>query len=152
MIDWRLAYAKKWLINFYLTRTFPPGKPKFPVIDLNTFDYPKQLLDFIGPKSWLLFNLLNLKEERLDWLQAPVSFWEKMFGYRRVKIIVRSLEVVNDCAEWAIKLITDYKEATASVEEQEFLLQVVEDYRKKLMLLKSLAYLSVNVFCLPIQM
>jgi hypothetical protein len=68
---------------------------------------------------------LNLKEERLDWLQAPVSFWEKMFGYQRVKIIVRSLEVVNDCAERAIKLITDFKEATASVEEQKFLLQVV---------------------------
>ena len=61
------------LLSYTRPRTFPPGKPKFPVIDLNTIDNPKQLLDFIGPKSWLLFNLLNLKEERLDWLQAPVS-------------------------------------------------------------------------------
>ncbi len=30
-----------------------------------------------------------------------------------------TIEVVNDCAERAIKLITDFKEATASVEEQE---------------------------------
>ena len=46
------------------------------------------------------------------------SIWLNLM-YQRVKIIVRSLEVVNDCAERAIKLITDFKEATASVEEQE---------------------------------
>jgi hypothetical protein len=87
----KFLFFNRKLLSYTRPRTFPPGKPKFPVIYLNTIDYPKQLLDFIGSKSWLLFNLLNLKEERLDWLQAPVSFWENMFGYRRVKIIVRSL-------------------------------------------------------------
>ena len=42
-----------------------------------------------------------------------------------------AFEVVNDCAERAIKIITDFKDATINVEEQEFLLQVVEEYRKK---------------------
>ena len=36
----------------------------------------------------------------------------------------------NDCAEKAIKMITDFKDATANVEETEYLLQVVEDHRK----------------------
>jgi hypothetical protein len=30
----------------------------------------------------------------------------------------------------AIKMITDFKDAIATVEEQEYLLKVVEDYRK----------------------
>lgn len=71
--------------------------------------------------------MLNVKDERLNWILATVPLWEKMFGYRKIKIIFRSLEVVNDCAERAIKLITDFKEAAASVEEQEFLMQVVEE-------------------------
>lgn len=67
----------------------------------------------------------------LDWLQVPVIFWEKMSGYMKLKEIVSAFEVVNDCAERAIKMITDFKDATANVEEQEYLLQVVEDYRKR---------------------
>ncbi|KZS07754.1 Uncharacterized protein APZ42_028464 [Daphnia magna] len=54
-----------------------------------------------------------------------------MSGYRKLKEIVSAFEVVNDCAERAIKMITDFKDATTNVEEQEFLLQVVEEYRKR---------------------
>jgi len=67
----------------------------------------------------------------LDWMQVPVVYWGKMSGYRKLKEIVSAFEVVNDCAERAIKMITDFKDATTNVEEQEFLLQVVEEYRKK---------------------
>lgn len=64
-------------------------------------------------------------------MHAPVQYWDKMLGYKKIKIIVRSFEVVNDCAERAIKMITDFKDATQSVEDQEYLLQVVEDHRKR---------------------
>ncbi|KAK4013808.1 hypothetical protein OUZ56_026361 [Daphnia magna] len=50
-----------------------------------------------------------------------------MSGYRKLKEIVSAFEVVNDCAERAIKMITDFKDATTNVEEQEFLLQILED-------------------------
>ena len=54
----------------------------------------------------------------------------------KLKEIFSAFEVVNDCAERTIKMITHFKDATANVEEQyksesEYLLQVVEDYRKR---------------------
>jgi hypothetical protein len=121
----------KQLLTFNRSKDFPPGKPKFPLINPDEIDYPNQLNLFVGAKSWLLFNLLNIDGEMLDWMQVPVVYWEKMSGYRKLKEIVSAFEVVNDCAERAIKMITDFKDATTNVEEQEFLLQVVEEYRKK---------------------
>ena len=124
------------LISFPRPINFPTSKPKFPSIDLDSIRYPQQLTTFIGRRSWLLFHLLQLKDEKLDWMMAPVKFWGKMVGYRKVRTIVRAFEVVNDCAERAIKMITDFKESTATVDEQEYLIQVVEDYRRKIDLSK----------------
>lgn len=39
------------------------------------------------------------------------------------------MEVVNDCAERAVKLITDFKDVVGNVEEQNYLFQVVEQHR-----------------------
>ena len=38
---------------------FPPGKPKFPAMNLFT-DNP-ELHTFVGPKSWLLFHKLEIE-------------------------------------------------------------------------------------------
>ena len=89
-------------------------------------EFPDQLISFIGPKSWLLFNLLNLHDEQLDWMQAPIDCWENMVGYKKIEGIVRSLEVVNDCAERAVKLISDFKDVVVNVSDQEYLFQVVQ--------------------------
>jgi hypothetical protein len=41
-------------------------------------DFPRQLITFLGPRSWLLFYLLELKEEQLDWMHSTsVDNWEK---------------------------------------------------------------------------
>ncbi len=50
-----------------------------------------------------------------------------MSGYMKLKEIISAYEVVNDCAERTIKIIADFKDAIANVEEQEYLLQVLED-------------------------
>ena len=47
---------------------------------------------------------------------------------KELKEIFSAFEVVNDCAERTIKMITHFKDATANVEEQGYLLQVLEDY------------------------
>jgi hypothetical protein len=121
----------KQLLTFNRSKDIPPGKPKFPLINPDEIDYPNQLNLFVGAKSGLLFNSLNIDGDMLVWMQVPVVNCEKMSGYHKLKEIVSAFEVVNDCAERAIKMITDFKDATINVEEQEFLLQVVEEYRKR---------------------
>jgi predicted DNA-binding transcriptional regulator AlpA len=105
-------------------------KPKFPKFDQLLIDFPRKLITFLGPRSWLLFDLLNLKEEQLDWMHSTsVDSWEKMTGYKTTEKIVRSLEVVNDCAERGIKLVSDFKDVCKDVKEQEALFQVIENHR-----------------------
>lgn len=87
---------------------FAPQKPVFPKINPEHIEYPDQLVTLVGPRSWLLFHLLNSREEKLDWMQAPVECWEKMSGYTTVETIVRNFKVTNDSAERNIKLLQDY--------------------------------------------
>ena len=108
---------------------FEARKPVFPKINPMAIDYPNQLISFIGPRSWLFFNLLKLREEGLDWMQAPITCWNKMNGYNKIEEIVRSMEIVNDCAERGIKLITDFKDVTKNEQQTQYLLQVIEDHR-----------------------
>ena len=41
-------------------------------------------------------------------------------------IFIKSMEVVNDSAERGVKLIGDFKDVTRDIEQQHYLLQVVE--------------------------
>jgi hypothetical protein len=108
---------------------FEPSKPKFPTINPETIEYPDQLLSFLGPNSWLFFHLLNAKDEILDWMKFPVDCWGEATGYDKLKNIARRLEVVNDCAERGVKLISDFKDSVTNTEEQHYLFQVIEQHR-----------------------
>ena len=117
------------LLSFPRPKTFSPGKPKFPSLKFDSIiTYPDQLLNFVGSRSWLLFLSLKLTEEDFDWMHTEVENWEKMSGYKKIEGIVRSFEVVNDCAERAVKLISDFKDVVVNVKEQEYLFQVIEDH------------------------
>ncbi len=59
-----------------------------------------------------------------------------MTDYREIRDFVRQLEVVNDCAERGIKLISDFKDICQSEEQQAFLFQVVENHRVSMASLK----------------
>lgn len=118
------------LLSFPLPKSFVPGKPKFPDITSTTLiDYPDQFLSFVGSRIWLLFVSLNLTDEHFDWMHTEVENWEKMSGYRKIDEIVRSFEVVNDCAERAVKLITDFKDVVVDVDDQDYLFQVIKNHR-----------------------
>ena len=88
------------------------------------------LVKCVGRRSWLLFHLLEKRE--LDWLHASAENWENTVGYCKMEEIVRSFEVVNDCAERGIKLIADFKDATKDKEPEQYLLQVIERHRRNL--------------------
>ena len=62
------------------------------------------LANFIGERSWLLFQRL---ETDTDWLYTPAVEWPQSESYQSFCCAVRSLKVVNDCAERSIKDVTD---------------------------------------------
>ncbi|KZS01856.1 Uncharacterized protein APZ42_001358, partial [Daphnia magna] len=79
VFDRELAeFLRKALVENLLSiprqKRFLPVKPKFQKTGPNdSVEYPDHLIRFIGPNSWLLFDLLKMNEEQLDWMQAPVS-------------------------------------------------------------------------------
>ncbi len=84
---------------------------------------------FLGPRSWFLFDKLNLKENQ-EWLSIPAKYWDGFSGYKIAKYFVESLLTVNDPAERGIKLISELKDCCRDPAEQELLAQVIEDHRK----------------------
>ena len=70
--------------------------------------YPT-LQGMVGPKSWLLFDLLGINGE---WLATPTGQWETDPSYLRMREVVSHLAVVNDAAERGVKDIQDYDNVT----------------------------------------
>ena len=77
------------------------GVPKFPVLTAET-----ELCDLITEESWDFFAVVN--SDPLPWLTKRVSEWESYADYNKVKAFVSTVKVVNDCAERAVALATDY--------------------------------------------
>ena len=112
------------------------GKPSFPNLDENS-----TITSLIGPKSWSLFQILNVDT---NWLMLPPSEWNQYDSYNEVLKFVTSVKTVNDSAERGIKFVTDYISSLTHNENQlQWLLQAVESHRKKL---KSFDKKSLNNF------
>ena len=103
--------------------TIARGIPEFPLITENT-----RIWSCIGAKSWHLFNILNHRE---DWLSEQPNKWQNMAEFKEAQHVVRNIRVVNDAAERAIKLITEYSTKISKDEdEKQALFQVIENHRK----------------------
>ncbi len=112
LFDGKLDWAVKEEMATALLQTqrpaqFPPGKPAFPRQTLETIDNI-QLPQLIGPRSWLLFHLLDADG---DWLNIPPQQWDENQEFKQMSDIVRNLAVVNDAAERGVKDIQDYANA-----------------------------------------
>ena len=116
------------LFSFPRPKVFEQGKPIFPSIGLQVSPIPK-LSSFISKKSWLLFDLLGMKDSQ-DWLQTPVKMWDLFSDYKKLQEYVCNVHVVNDLAERGMHLITEFASKCENKEEREALLQVVEQHRK----------------------
>ena len=67
-----------------------------------------------------------------EFLDKDPEEWESMPHYQRRKQVAKSLKVVNDVAERGVALIQNFNGPLTKHEEQkQYLLQVVEDHRKK---------------------
>ena len=65
--------------------TFPPGNPRLPVVIWPKEGFPS-LSSFVGPRSWLLFDLLKL-DGKNEWLKCPVEMWPNFEAYVTAKKI-----------------------------------------------------------------
>ena len=84
-----------------------------------------KLKDCIGPRSHLLFHLLQVGT---NWLRRPVRTWNTDAEYKRVGEFLQGLQVVNDSAERCIKDITEYANITKDSAYKEDILLVVNDF------------------------
>ena len=106
------------------------GKPTFPSIAWSVEGSAPKLSSFITKKSWLIFDILDLKDPQ-EWMQTPASLWDKFSDYRKFRDFGLNLSVVNDIAERGIKLVSDFIERCRDEGQRQALLQVVEEHRNK---------------------
>ena len=67
-----------------------------------------------------------------EFLQVDPSDWEFQPEYQESKRLVLSLKVINDLAERGVALIQEFNSSlTRNEEQKQYLLQVVENHRKK---------------------
>lgn len=88
----------------------------------------KNINDFISSRTKTFFTRLGIET---SFLESDPSTWQESEAYKAGKRISQHLSVVNDAAERALKLITDYNRSlTYNEEDKQYLLQVVEHYRQ----------------------
>ena len=107
----------KALLQAGRPQEFPPMKPQFKVhLLLNKAHDEPSLHDFIGPRSWLIFDLLDV---RVQWMQYPADQWDTQEEYRRFFDLVNKMIVVNDVAERNVKNVCDYAEYSKDPERRD---------------------------------
>lgn len=100
------------------------GKPRFPTsITLTT-----TLADLVTTDSWYVFHLLQLDPQ---FLTEDVAAWPSSATYQSSLINLRTLNLVNDCAERGVKLSSDFLSSAKGEEHYQNVLQVVEQDRKR---------------------
>ena len=65
----------------------------------------KKLKNFIGPDSWTFFRLFDVEP---TFLYKPVIQWSIDDTFKKLSPIVRATKVVNDSAERALGMITNF--------------------------------------------
>ena len=98
------------------------GKPCFPSLDADT-----SLADLLGHDSWLTVEILKLDVSFLD---LPVFECEETESYSNGLKKIKNIKVLNDSAERAVKLTTDFIDKARSEDHFQNILQVVEKERK----------------------
>lgn len=89
----------------------------------------RDLHDFVTAHTINFFTRFGICS---NFLKEDPLIWNENENYNNAKKFVQlNLNVVNDAAERAVKLIEEYnKVLTKKEEEKQYLLQVVTDYRK----------------------
>ena len=81
----------------------------------------------MGPDSWYMVYLFKLDH---SFLTEAVESWSTNVAYQECCTKLQAVNVVNDCAEWGVKLSSDFLAASKDEEHYQDVLQVVEQDRK----------------------
>ena len=108
-------------------QTFLPMKPLFRTEKLcgKHHDEPK-LSDFIGPRSWLVFDLLNVN---VHWMECAPEKWPLYPEYVRFYNLVRGIICVNDVAGRNVQNVCKYAEYSQDSERRDRVVSVVNSHR-----------------------
>jgi hypothetical protein len=109
-------------------QTFLPMKPMFKIDKLlgKSHDEP-HLRDFVGPRSWLIFDLLNVD---VQWMESSPEDWINYPEYVRFCSLVNGIICVNDVAERNVKNVCDYAEYSKDPERRDRAVMVVNYHRE----------------------
>ena len=102
---------------------FTPGKPAFSMI-LGNDDV--ELWMFIGRRSWLAFEVLNLQ---LNWIGLPTTQWSDDQEFLVMVRIISDLAVVNDTAERGVKDVEVYANVTNDEDQRGKIILVANSHR-----------------------
>ena len=104
-------------------------QPRKPAVDIKSAALAtKMVASFVTPSSKQLFKILDLEA---GFLGKDPANWEDS-SYQAAARVARELQAVNDFAERCEALMQAYNLALTEDEDQrQFLLQVVEDHRKR---------------------
>ena len=120
---------KKAIVDVLQREPFPEDVRRVTPTKCSKFS-DLSLAQFVTQRSLNLFKSLQLSQ---DFLSVAVDTWDKCDDYTASCKIIHALKAVNDCAERAVKLATDFNEVLTKEDKQRQLLyQVIEHYRKLL--------------------
>ena len=129
------AIAEKLLEN-PVPQRFPAGKPSFPHCK---YTMETQVSSLITHRSWLVFHRLGVDDTH--WLHLPSSEWKTNDHFKIFDAFVHQVKVVNDPAERAVQMISEYaSKVTQDEEQRQWMLQCVEDSRKSNPVFSKAAY------------
>lgn len=91
----------------------------------------KELYDFVDASSMTVLKSLQIDIRFM--FDNHVNEWKHLDAYKKTKSIVDSFQVVNDCAERTLKLMTDFNDTLTTKESgKQRVIQVVADNRERL--------------------
>lgn len=129
LFDSRISSESKKMMLAAMNEVAPDHPPKRPRIESAAFLGNRGLEQFCTINSKRLLQNLGLSEE---FLSKDPSEWEDDPSFKAAQQTVRCLAVVNDRAERGVALIQDFnKKLTKGEDQLQFLLQVVNDHRKR---------------------
>ena len=117
---------------------FKFGRPEFPPI-MDESQYPDsawqsgetpKLETFIGPESWFLLDQLGIKDADTEWLQLSPDVWSLFSGYKMLLSFTKNTTIVNDPAERAVALMSDFRDRVQDEQQCQDTLIAVAEHRK----------------------
>ena len=122
----RAIYSiKMWLFR----KQYEPLQPGASSRKSRALSYGQKIWNHLQEVNFNFFTILGLSHE---FLQVDPSDWEFQPEYQESKRLVLSLKVINDLAERGVAFIQEFNSSlTRNEEQKQYLLQVVENHRKK---------------------